>query len=180
MSSRFTRAELVNGDLVDVVRMMPHQFVDAYEALCVEAYNSGGGIDGLPTGGGGVGSGSGGESVGMDGGLGKADGRAQGQWRTDSGVETTIGTVKVGKAQFKRVGKTGNGMRDERAFRMKTRVDKRLRSIAREILANLYESEKFSSISRVCTGRCKRIGESDWLFCARCGGPMTENDSQRG
>lgn len=143
----------------DTVRMMPGQFVDAYEAMVAAAFNSGGGMDGVA-----------GVSVGE---LGKADGRAQGQWRVSSSDVTTIGTVAA--TSVKQVGKTARTMRDERFFRLKVKIDKRLRGIAREVLASLNATD-LNSCLRVCSGRCKKIGDSEWIYCPRCGGPMAELD----
>lgn len=158
-------------DSVEFMRMLPTQFVDAYEALCVDAFNSGGGMDGA--------------SCGVmdehgDGGaveaavVGKANGQAVGQWRTSSGQATSIGAVRPGKASFKKLGKTSKGLKTEKSFNAKRKVDKRLRQIAREIFAVLEGTPSKSGNGRVCTGRCKRLGDSDWLYCPNCSGPMGE------
>ena len=139
--------------------MMPRQFVDAYEALVVESFNSGGGMDGMGASG-----------------VEKADGRAIGQWRVGSGEVTSIGAASP--ISVKQVGKTARTMRNEAAFRLKVKIDKRLRGLAREVLASINESDKTRNSLRVCSGRCKKIGDPDWCYCPRCGGPMVELDER--
>jgi hypothetical protein len=141
-------------------RILPEQFTSAYEALWAMCYNSGGGMDG--------------QNGGGD--IGRADGRAVGQWRVKSGEVTSVGTVAP--QSVKQVGKTARTMRDERAFKFKTKIDKRLRLMAREILASLDANGLLASVPRVrvCSGRCKKIGEAEWLYCPFCRGPMAEMD----
>jgi len=60
----------------------------------------------------------------------------------------------------------------ESALAKRRLVDKQLRRIARELQA--WHQGDTVIRSRKCIGRCKRIGEADWLFCPNCGGPMGE------
>lgn len=145
-------------------RILPELFADAYERLWDRAFRDGG-VDGNnhPLNG----------SAGV---VGVEPGNAVGQWRVSSGeAELTIAKKASGdKAQTKQVGKTARTLRDERAFRLKTKMDKRLRAMAREICAALEGRNTIAATHRVCTGRCKKFGEVEWDYCARCGGPMRE------
>lgn len=88
-------------------------------------------------------------------------------------------------------------MRSEWASLLKERTDRKLRKIARELKNALDEDDELrmdaaskgvggkdgvggkngrSATRRRCSGRCGKFGESDWLYCARCGGPMNEVD----
>lgn len=95
------------------------------------------------------------------------------------GIGGELGTVLGGGGE-RRGG--GQGLvRSERFVEYRRRLDKRLRRISREILAELNpDSENGSKIGvptvRICSGKCKKIGDVEWLFCARCGGPMREKD----
>lgn len=68
--------------------------------------------------------------------------------------------------------------KNERAVDFRRLVDRKLRRIAREIEEFLTEGDGSSlkSGKRRCSGRCGKIGEPDWQYCARCGGPMMEVD----
>ena len=147
-------------------RILPDQFCDAYEALWTKAFTEGGVDGGGP-------EGRGNHPLnGNTAALGRADGKPVGQWRVSSGETTTID--KTGGPGRKQVGKTSRFLKDEAAFRMKTRVDKRLRAISREISAFL-DGRKLKVVAfRICTGRCRKFGDAEWNFCANCGGPMRE------
>jgi hypothetical protein len=70
-------------------------------------------------------------------------------------------------------------MRNEWASVVKENVDRKLRKIARELKNKLDDDVKRAAtgqkrIGRKCSGKCGKFGESDWVYCARCGGPMQE------
>lgn len=156
-------------------RFLPDGFVDAYEALCGRALNDGSGMEGRPTRE---------ESEGA-GGIGKETGSLAargGNVRVSSGAETIVGGKGTGrawrgKAQVKIVGRTGRGMRDERMFQAKVRIDKRLRQLGREIMDLLDGKDIKSAGRRICAGKCARLGQGDWSYCPNCGSAMRELDS---
>lgn len=142
-------------------RILPEQFLLAYEGLTARALTDG--------------SGSNHPLSGRDAELGKADGKPTGQWPEKTSDVTSIG--QVGGPKTKQVGKTSKFLADERAFRLKRKMDKRLRAMAREMMAFLEganEKQAGLAASRLCTGKCRKIGDGEWLFCARCGGPMRD------
>lgn len=153
-------------------RLLPEGFVSAYETLVSRALNDGSGMDGHAVS----------ESSEGRGGIGKADGSGGIRWRNDSGQSDTVGgggygRAIRGKAQVKVVGKTSRGMRDERLWRVRVLVDKRLRQMGREIAAALEGVDTRIAGRRICGGRCRRLGQTDWNFCPNCGGQMREMDS---
>ena len=151
-------------------RMVPDSFGTAYEQLWAAAYSDGG-VDG----GAGLGGGGNHPLNGKAGELGREAGKPTGQWPVRSSEVTSVGGKSSGPgSSLKAVGKTARTMRDERAFKLKVKVDKRLRKIAREVLASLEGRNVLAATQRVCAGRCKKYGEVDWTYCAHCGGPMRE------
>jgi hypothetical protein len=143
----------------EVIRALPEHFVANYEALWVKSMDSGDGTSNHPL------SGRAAE-------LEIPGGKATGQWRVNSGEATTMG--RRNGPELKTVGKTSRTMRDERAFRLKAKVDKRLRQIAREISAFLEDRPTKMATHRICAGKCKRFGDKDWTYCPNCSGPMRE------
>lgn len=137
-------------------RILPETFVNVYEALYCKALDDG----------------MGGSRAAETAFLGKADGKPVGQWRVSTGEMTSMD--KIGGPGTKQVGKTARTMRDERAFRLKVKIDKRLRAMAREINAFLDGVDKRLATQRVCAGRCKHFGDAEWNYCPSCGGPMRE------
>jgi hypothetical protein len=158
-------------DSAGVGQMLPEAFSAAYEALFVGVFRDGD-VDG---------GGDGGRSAhpmsGRGESLGRADGSGAVRMRVSSGEKETVGTkVKSGSGRSgggKVVGKTSNALRNERLLREKGKIDKRLRKMAREIEAILL-GEGMKDDVRRCAGRCKRIGQEDWLFCPNCSGPMED------
>lgn len=140
-------------------RILPESFCDAYEALHVKAFRDGSGDDNHPL-------------NGNAGALEKASGAPVGQWRESSGTVTSIGAM--GAAKMKQVGKTSKFMRDERAWKAKIKMDKRLRRMAKEMIAIVDGTSPKAASHRICSGKCKRLGDYEWKFCANCGGPMRE------
>lgn len=114
----------------------------------------------------------GGDQAARDSALGKADGKPVGQWRVGSGEVTSIDRT-VGPKN-RQVGKTSRTLKDEKFFNFKVKTDKKLRRLAREILALLEDRGPEMAGMRVCAGRCRKFGDGEWVFCARCGGPMRE------
>jgi hypothetical protein len=106
--------------------------------------------------------------------VGVSDGKVENAgWRTSSGKADRVVGQSSGPKQ-KTVGKTARTLRDEKAWDFKKRIDKDLRRLAAKIRAFEEGSRLESSGHRVCTGRCKKYGDMDWTYCARCGGPMRE------
>lgn len=71
--------------------------------------------------------------------------------------------------------KKGFVIKDERALEAKSRIDKRLRSVARDIEGELLAIEKGGSTQAVekaprC-GACSWFLQSTWKYCPRCGRP---------
>jgi hypothetical protein len=146
-------------------RILPELFSTMYEVLYARGLHDGTMGEGHPLSG-----------VGAE--VEIADGKPVHQARTSTSQITSIGK-KTGpkKASTKRVGKTARTMREERMWKYRQKVDKRLRKIAREI-ADVLEGqpERLAAVRR-CTGKCQRFGDDEWKYCAHCGGPMREVDS---
>jgi hypothetical protein len=157
-------------------RMLPEAFVTAYESLFVAAYRDGG-VDashgGHPLSGEGTVVGRANGQIRRSGVIGGGGGGSG--WRLNSGVvDIVAGTMGPQKENTRRVGKTSDTLRDEKAYRLKLKFDKRLRKIAREIVAGLEGKNVVAAGNRICAGKCKKFGDYEWSFCARCGGPMRE------
>lgn len=137
------------GLLADELRMMPTVWVSAYGALCVSALSDGlegrGGPDNPYT-------------------------RPKVlRVRTRTSETEVRGLATRGKAPFP---KGGVEVRSERLMALKSRVDRRLRTLAREIRRELADE---TSIPRKCT-RCKKYGEESWSWCPFDGAPMESDD----
>ena len=61
----------------------------------------------------------------------------------------------------------------EVALGFKRRIDRKLRAIDRDIQRFLRDDVRAGM--RRCSV-CRKFGEDDWLYCARCGHPMEEVD----
>lgn len=59
----------------------------------------------------------------------------------------------------------------EAALAFKRRIDRKLRSLDRDIQRFLRDDVR-AGVRRCST--CRKFGEDDWLYCARCGHPMEE------
>jgi hypothetical protein len=112
------------------------------------------------------------------------------------GSLTSYGSSSLKPDSGKRGQKSSVLMRSEWASLLKERTDRKLRKIARELKNALDEDDdelrmgaaskgvggkngvggRSAAPRRRCSGRCGKFGESDWLYCARCGGPMNEMD----
>jgi hypothetical protein len=98
-----------------------------------------------------------------------------------SGKKTT-GRIKTSSAEASiggkknRQGKSPEFIRSEAALGYRSKVDRKLRKIAREI--NYYLATPLDntaeSVQRRCAGSCKRMGDGEWLYCPWCAGPMEE------
>lgn len=142
-------------------RILPDGFTAVYEALYVQSLDDG----------------MGGKGKVADAGiaLGRAAGKPVGQYRVSTGERTSIGRKSGPK--LKKLDQTSKTLKDERAFNFRVKVDKRLRAIGREIAAFLEGQDLRLVSHRVCSGKCGKFGDAEWNFCARCGGPMRELDS---
>jgi hypothetical protein len=139
--------------LADELRMMPEVWVSAYGALCVGALSDGmegrGAPDNVPV----------------------KPKVTRVRIRT-SEVETR-GVAPRGKPP---IAKGGAEVRSERLLSLKSRIDRRLRTLAREIRDEL-ENHKDRGAIRRCT-RCKKYGEETWNWCPYDGAPMQSDDPQ--
>lgn len=165
------------ADAAGVGQMLPEAFASAYEALYVSAFRDGD-VDG---------GGDGGRSSHPMSGRGDEIGRATGKVgegrvrrvRDSTNQVDVVGTkVKSGSGRSgggKDSAKTSAFLRNERMLHEKEKVDKRLRRMAREIVAML-DGSGVKNEQRRCTGRCRRLGQTDWMYCPHCGGPMAEVD----
>lgn len=164
------RGHLAKG-FDELSRMVPEAFAEAYQRVWDEAYRDGG-ID--ASGGGHPLSGAAG-ALGKEGGTGVDSGRLAGGWRINSGKEDLVGKSSgPGKSSSKAVGKTSRTLKSEKAFKLKARLDKRLRKMAREIMAELDGRSVKAAGHRVCAGKCKKFGDYEWSYCPNCGGMMRE------
>ena len=93
--------------------------------------------------------------------------------RVSSGTTDRMGGVGVsGKKSGARVTST---LHSERALILKSRVDRKLRSLAREIVNDV---DTIISLPRRCAGRCKRWADPEWSYCPNCGGPTQTIDPE--
>lgn len=141
-----------------VLRFLPKDFVWVYEQLLDRAFGERA-----------LGSGIG---MGTDPEVQKATGKKENQMgRLKSEDPVRSLTAGSGKKGF---GKTV--IRSEQAISQRRKLDKKLRRLTREAKAWLDGADSVEA-GRVCAGKCKRIGEADWNYCANCGGPMREADA---
>lgn len=98
------------------------------------------------------------------------------EYGTRSGVQTKSEQAGY-RGGAKRSGKSSDGVSlpyQVKGQDLKTKVDKRLRQIAREMRNVLSDGSDVSVTRRRCSGRCKRLGDVEWLYCPNCGGPMSD------
>lgn len=163
--------QALDADSDVISRWMPRDLVTWYVALCGRITGpSGSGMDDTVI----PGTGK------PYGGLGSLTSSSSSSLKPDSG---------------KRGQKSSVLMRSEWASLLKERTDRKLRKIARELKNALDEDDELrmdaaskgaggkngrvrgmAAPRRRCSGKCGKFGESDWLYCARCGGPMNEVD----
>lgn len=128
-------------------RLTPAPFLEAYQLLHDETYGTG--------------------AIFQDDSVIHGTGKAQrGRIRSDA-VETRGGAVQKKKLSASQK----NVIKSQRAFNEKTKIDKRLRKIGKEIYDWLNkENQKPTEYWTRCS-KCKKHTEDDWQFCPRDGQP---------
>jgi hypothetical protein len=142
-------------ELLMLVRYLPGSFINAYLSMIDAAFGERA-----------LGSGTG---AGVEG-----SGREYG---ARSGVATkseVIGHRDGAHWSGKSSADVGIPIRSEKASEELSRLKKRLRGMAREILVSLSNGDTEPVSRRRCSGRCARLGDVEWLFCPNCGGPMSD------
>lgn len=126
-------------------RLTPAAFLEAYELLYVETYGSG--------------------AIVQDDTHIHGSGKAQRGRVKSSDVETRGGAIQKKKLSASQK----NVIKSQRAFNEKTKIDKRLRKMGKEIFEYLNK-EALNQVSfyMKCT-KCKKHAEDEWMFCPRCG-----------
>lgn len=130
---------------LEVLYFLPKGFLDSYAELFSKAVKSDGGSDAQ------------GQRAANDGELGKA--------QTKNG-----GGAKTNGRRYKRT----FVVLDENALELKTRVDKRLRSLAKQIRAELDLTKRERDVlaqgrkAEQC-GQCRGFMQDGWRFCPLCG-----------
>jgi hypothetical protein len=146
--------QAVDADADVIARWMPRDFVQWYVALVslITGPSGYGGVD---------------ENVVP--GTGKAyGGMGAVKSASSESLKLTGGQFRPGSAVL---------MRSEWASDMRVKVDRKLRKIARDLKNMLDDdSKRRSYVRRRCAGQCKKFGEADWLYCAKCGGRMEQVD----
>lgn len=138
------------GVEVEILRLLPGGFVSAYEEICLRAFAV---LRGTT---------SGDTSVGVSPGKAVRARVSTGQVETRSGAHNR-----------KRQGLSQRGVvSDERALRLKARMDRKLRALAREMRG---VDEGVRNELRRCT-RCRTFAEGDWNYCPRDGAPTEQVD----
>ena len=126
-------------------RLTPAPFLEAYQLLHDETYGTG--------------------AIFQDDNAIHGAGKAQrGRIRSDA-VETRGGAVQKKKLSASQK----NVVKSQRAFNQKTKVDKRLRKLGKEILDYLNKEKAEAPTFYVRCSKCKKHAEDDWLWCPRCG-----------
>lgn len=137
-------------------RLTPAPFLDAYELLYIEVFGSG--------------------AIFQDDTALHGAGKPK-RGRTDSSqVETRGGAIQKKKLSASQK----NVIKSQRAFNEKTKIDKRLRKMGKEIYD--YLNKEASATAHdwwMRCSKCKKHTDDDWQFCPRCGAP-TERVSLNG
>lgn len=126
-------------------RLTPSTFLEAYELLYVETYGSGAIVQ---------------DDTHIHG-TGKAQ---RGRIKSDA-VETRGGAVQKKKLSASQK----NVIKSQRAFNEKTKIDKRLRKIGKEIFDYLNKEQAKQATFYMRCSKCKKHAEDEWLWCPRCG-----------
>lgn len=87
--------------------------------------------------------------------------------RTSTGQTETRGGAKGSRKS----GGSKDFIRSIAAFNYKTKVDRKLRKLTREIKTWLQGSGEYRDDVRRCTV-CRKFGEPEWLYCPQDGKPM--------
>lgn len=130
---------------LEVLYLLPAEFIQRYTWLWEKALGPAGSGDAA------------GRQLARDAGLERAKTRTQDRGKRIVGAQT-------GGKKWKRM---GLAIRDEKALRLKDRVDRRLRSIARDI-ALFEETGGVSKDGGTRTARCStcgKVGDPSWNFC---------------
>ena len=139
----------------EVLRMLPEGFLREYERLCLRAFRP---LAGTPTDT---------DSAGV------AQGRPV-RARVSTGQTETRGAAHNRKRQ-------GLSQREvlgsEQALHIKSRIDRKLRALARTMREQLEGVEEglVRNELRRCS-RCRTFAEGDWLYCPRDGAPTEQVD----
>ncbi len=90
-------------------------------------------------------------------------------------ISSSSGQASIGKAS-KVKGQGQDFIKSEMALAYRSKVDRKLRKIAREMHSYLATPTDVTaaSVQRRCAGSCKRLGDGEWLYCPWCAGPMEE------
>lgn len=152
MASALSAAGLNDRQVAaEVLLYLPEKFVEAYERLWHEAY------------------GTGAVTAAANPRVGVVKDQPP---RVSSGTADRMGGVGAGhKKAGARVTST---LRSERALTTKSRVDRKLRALARDIVA--ADGSGSDTLPRRCAGRCKRWADPEWNYCPNCGGPTETID----
>ena len=126
-------------------RLTPKAFLEAYELLFVEVFGSGAIVQ---------------DDTHIHG-SGKAK---RGRTASDQ-VETRGGAIQKKKLSASQK----NVIKSQRAFNEKTKIDKRLRKLGKEIYEWLSKEQTAPTEFYLRCGKCKKHAEDDWLHCPRCG-----------
>ena len=126
-------------------RLTPAPFLEAYQLLHDETYGSG--------------------AIFQDDTQIHGTGKAQrGRVRSDE-VETRGGAIQKKKLSASQK----NVIKSQRAFNEKTKIDKRLRKIGKEIYDWLNKEKAQKPEYWTRCSKCKKHTEDDWQYCPRCG-----------
>jgi hypothetical protein len=135
-------------------RLTPAAFLEAYELLYVETYGSGAIV----------------QDENHIHGSGKA---FRGRTKTNE-VETRGGAVSKKKLSASQK----NVIKSQRAFNQKTKIDKRLRKMGKEILDYLNREQAQNPGYYMRCSKCKKHAEDEWQFCPRCGANTEKVDKE--
>ena len=125
--------------------LTPQAFTEAYELLHDEVFGTGAVV----------------QDENAIHGLGRAN---RGRISSDQ-TETRGGAVQKRKLSASRRAV----IKDQRAFNEKTKIDKRLRKMAKEIYDFLNKEKQHVDKWWMRCAKCKKHAEDDWQFCPRCG-----------
>lgn len=126
-------------------RLTPTAFLEAYELLYVETYGSG--------------------AIVQDDNHIHGTGKAQRGRTKSSDVETRGGAVQKKKLSASQK----NVIKSQRAFNEKTKIDKRLRKMGKEIFEWLNKEQTEPVHYWVRCSKCKKHAEDGYAFCPWCG-----------
>lgn len=143
------RVGMVGGELpVELMRALPESFVERYSMLALRVYEA------------------------------ERHGRAEGEGRVGTARVTRLSTGQTetrggAKSTGKRAGVNERQVLPSMAaLAYKSKVDRKLRKIAREMAVWLKDGGTRQSVRR-CV-RCCRFGEEGWSYCPTDGQPMQE------